>query len=313
MEGLFKILNIISITQRYFKVTFWFQGLRDRLLVWCSYCEVQVQQIESESLAEEVDPLTVLNQLKEELHVLDNARTELRDLGRTLIQQQGSTEVETLLQDYKKTEDQVLLKLAQIQVRMAQKEQETLNASSIAITAPQSLSDSGMYSLFERELSSRQGTSSVNSQPEAVRVRASTPEKHSSQFLDSAPPTPPVSPLKESPEPSQQQQQHRSYADVTKTPPRSIEPAVRTPPPPVSIKSDAHRHLELALAEWRQRLARLDHLIKTSSTSEPSVEAANEIVSVPLNCFNLINLAIFSFLFAINRPLWCLRVGHLTI
>ena len=65
--------------------------------------KVQVHQIENESLAEdEVDPLTLLNQLKEELHMLDNAQTELRDRGRMPIQQQ----------DYKKTEDQVLLKLA---------------------------------------------------------------------------------------------------------------------------------------------------------------------------------------------------------
>jgi hypothetical protein len=34
----------------------------------------------------------------------------------------------------------------------------------------------------------------------------------------------------------------------------------------------------LALDEWRQRLARLDHLIKTSISTEPSTDAANEIV-----------------------------------
>jgi len=264
--------------------------LRDRLLVWCSYCEVQVQQVENESLPEEVDPSTLLDQLKEELHVLDSARTELRELGKALIP--GSSEVQSLFQDYMKIEDEVLLKLAQMQVRMAQREPDrqisdeafvssastTTTAEVVAatVTAPQSLSDSGMYSFFERESSSRQGASSADSQPE-IRARASTPESHAS-MLSSAPPTPPVSPVKGEDSSSPQQ---RTYADVTKSPPK-IEPSVRSPPPPVSIKSDTHRHLELALTEWRQRLARLDHLIKTSASSEPSTDAANEIVSFTL-------------------------------
>jgi len=179
-----------------------------------------------------------------------------------------------------------------MQVRMAQREPDrqisdeafvssastTTTAEVVAatVTAPQSLSDSGMYSFFERESSSRQGASSADSQPE-VRARASTPESHAS-MLSSAPPTPPVSPVKGEDSSSPQQ---RTYADVTKSPPK-IEPSVRSPPPPVSIKSDTHRHLELALTEWRQRLARLDHLIKTSASSEPSTDAANEIVSFTL-------------------------------
>jgi hypothetical protein len=69
----------------------------------------------------------------------------------------------------------------------------------------------------------------------------------------------------------------RTYADVAKTAVIS-SPSQRSTPPPVSVKSDQQRHLELALDEWRQRLARPDHSIKTSISTEPSTDAANEIV-----------------------------------
>jgi hypothetical protein len=69
----------------------------------------------------------------------------------------------------------------------------------------------------------------------------------------------------------------RTYAYVAKTAVVS-SPYQRSTPPPFSVKSDTQRHLELALDEWRQILARLDHSMKTSISTEPSTDAANEMV-----------------------------------
>lgn len=278
--------------------------MRDRLLVWCSHCEVQLQQIENNSLPEESSPADVVIQLKEELDTLENAREELRELGRSLVLQ-GAAGIESELEMYLATEDAVLLRLAQMQVRLAQKEQDRLDVPISPAIETVSMSDSGVFSYADRE--SMQGASEqlpvsdaasrpqpachpkegpalseqkitedpIASQPSIALsrpVHESTPPKSSQQQVP--PPCPPRREVEETALGARQ----RTYADVAKSPSKSGSPVRSPPPPPVSIKSDTQRHLELALQEWRQRLARLDHMIKTSNLSEPSVDAANEIV-----------------------------------
>lgn len=212
------------------------QGLRDRLLVWCSHCEVQLQQIESDAVG--TDPWDVLKKLNEELDLLDENRTEIRDLARSLIEN-GVDEMRASLEEYLNVEDGVLSKLSQAQIRLAQRELD--RQSSVRQLGQASLTDSGVFS-YEK-------------------------------LATGSPFVPPV-------RQSETGARARSYADVAKSPARESPPSsVRsTPPPPVSVKSDTQRHLELALDEWRQRLVRLDRLIKATAGSEPSADVANNIV-----------------------------------
>jgi hypothetical protein len=304
------------------------QGLRDRLLVWCSHCEVQIQQLESNALSGESDPAEVLRQLAEDLQVLENARAEIRELGRALVKQ-GTADMRSQLDDYLQTEDVVLLKMAQMQVRLAEKEQERQMPTVMADAGAQnvSMSDSGIYSYpldndaQQRSVATAFDDSAISlSVPDALNVSVSdrTTASPKVQSLSKATPprpaedpdvaatrtatspsrvslartveeprlaaartstsplkVPPSRPIEETCEEATGAKQ-RTYADVAKTAVTSS--TQRSTPPPVSIKSDTQRHLELALEEWRQRLARLDHLIKTSISTEPSTDAANEIV-----------------------------------
>jgi hypothetical protein len=63
------------------------QALCDRLLVWFSHREVQLQQAENVSSDLEA-PWEILNLLHEELEQLECPRNEIRDLARNLIDQQ---------------------------------------------------------------------------------------------------------------------------------------------------------------------------------------------------------------------------------
>lgn len=299
------------------------QGLRDRLLVWCSHCEVQIQQLESNALSGESDPVEVLRQLAEDLQVLENARAEIRELGRTLVKQ-GTADMQSQLNDYLQTEDVVLLKMAQMQVRLAEREQERQMSTVMADAGAQnvSMSDSGIYSYPldndapQRSVATAFDDSAISlSVPDARNVSVSVgitaspsratpprlaedprlaatrtatslsrvsltrpveePRLAASRNSTSPSKVPPSRPIEETCEEATGAKQ-RTYADVAKTAVTSS--TQRATPPPVSIKSDTQRHLELALEEWRQRLARLDHLIKTSISTEPSTDAANEIV-----------------------------------
>lgn len=278
-------------------------------MVWCSHCEVQVQQIENDTISGETDPVDMLNRLNEDLQVLSNARDEIRELGRALIRQ-GTADMQPQLDEYLKTEDDVLLKLAQMQVRIAQKDQERQNTADTSALSTAvgnvSLSDSGIYS-YALEPESMQGvvTSFANNQsavsfapPTLTLARSSVPERTSSKTEMAVPPSRPV----EVTIPAATGAKPRTYADVAKTP--AMLSPTRTPPPPVSIKSDTQRHLELALDEWRQRLARLDHLIKTSISTEPSPDAANEIVgttqSADMSNLNSYEMFVFVFLLGSN-------------
>lgn len=249
--------------------------MRDRLLVWCSHCEVQVEQLENDASTGEVDREEIVNRLKDDLQALDNARSEIRELGRSLIAQ-GTADIQPQLNDYLQIEDDVLLKLAQMQVRLAQRDQERqLNAmDSLSIprssAANISLSDSGMYS-YALEPDAVQGSMPMAGDDIAQSV-AVTP-KRPSQLIPTELTFLPPKPVEETTGAKQ-----RTYADVAKTPVMSSP--VRSNPPLVSIKTDSERHLELALDEWRQRLARLDHLIKTTIGNEPSPDAANAIVNI---------------------------------
>ena len=221
--------------------------------MWSSHCEVELQRLENNALPEDATPLDVLSHLKEELDGLESARAEIRDLGRALVQQRVP-DVQQQLDDYLKIEDEVLLRLAQMQVRYAQKEQDRLLRNVLSPTVETvSISDSGVYSYTEREAS-----------------------LGSAARLEKTPPPPPPAPPRSSPEATGAKS--RTYADVAKSPSKAGSPVRSPPPPPVSVKSDTQRQLELALTEWRQRLARLDHLIKTSNLDDAPVDAANDIV-----------------------------------
>lgn len=275
---------------------------------------MQVQQIESDVNSGEIDPIETLNQLKEELHVLENARDEIRELGRALIKQ-GTADMQPQLEEYLQIEDDVLLKLAQIQVRLAQKDQDrqtTVDTSAaVATVGNVSMSDSGIYS-YALEPEAIQGAASLAGNETLPGLAAPAPSMTRSSVsvgTSTHPQTvvPPTKPIEQS-IPVATGAKQRTYADVTKTP---VMPSPsRATPPPVSIKSDTQRHLELALDEWRQRLARLDHLIKTSIGNQPSPNAANEIVkhsirSIRLNTFKI--RAIFSLI--IFRLGWWPPVG----
>lgn len=239
----------------------------------------------------ETDPVVTLNQLKEELHVLENARDEIRELGRALIKQ-GTADMQPQLDEYLQIEDDVLLKLAQIQVRLAQKDQDRQTAvdTSVAVAAVGnvSMSDSGIYS-YALEPEAIQGAASLagnETLPSLASPAPSLTRSSVSVGISTHPQmvVPPTKPIEQS-IPVSTGAKQRTYADVTKSP--AMPSPTRATPPPVSIKSDTQRHLELALDEWRQRLARLDHLIKTSIGNQPSPNAANEIVNIPLQSIDL--------------------------
>lgn len=217
------------------------------MLVWCSHCEVQLQQMDGGSLSAESDPWDVLKTLKDELDLLESNRTEIRELGRSLVSQ-GVDEMADNLAEYLRIEDGVLLKLAQMQVKLAQKELDRQNT--VQPLGHASLTDSGIFSYDHKTRSSKQSS------------------------------TPPPPSLRPADSETDLGARRRTYADVTKTPVKgSPSSSVRsTPPPPVSVKSDSQRHLELAIDEWRQRLVRLDRLIKATAGSEPSADVANNIV-----------------------------------
>jgi hypothetical protein len=224
--------------------------------------------------------------------------------------------------------------MAQMQVRLAQKEQDKQQSSAVAASIISgaeniSLSESGIYS-YQTEKEALQGAvssffddsanslSAPDGRKTSVSVetaRAASPSKVPSckpiqethslsvETVRAASPfkvpwTKPIqetlsfsvetartaSPSKVPPSKSIEETQvaatgvkQRTYADVAKTAVVS-SPYQRSTPPPVSVKSDTQRHLELALDEWRQILARLDHSMKTSISTEPSTDAANEMV-----------------------------------
>ncbi len=229
--------------------------------------------MESNALCGETDPTEALNSLKEELQVLENARTEIRELGKALIKQ-GTADMQPQLDEYLQIEDDVLLRLAQMQVRLAQKEQDR-QANSSLVAENISMSDSGVYS-YALEPEATQGLASVVTDENAILLPVPTQRIATvSVGTSTKQQVPPAKPVDEPPVTATGAKQ-RTYADVTKTPTMPSSPSRLTPT--VSIKSDTQRHLELALDEWRQRLARLDHLIKTTIGTEPSPDAANEIV-----------------------------------
>ena len=267
---------------------------------------MQVQQLENDLSSEECDPLETLNQLQEELHVLENARAEIRELGRNLVQQ-GTSDMEVQLNDYIQNEDEVLLKLAQMQVRLAQREQDRQKTAEALANATQniSMSDSGVYS-YAVEPDGIQKSASILEEsaistviPEIKEIPSETPRRSSTSVGTTVKPE--TAPTSERLAPIATKQ--RTYADAAKIEmtPRTSSPIKGTSPPLVTVKSDTQRHLELALDEWRQRLARLDHLIKTSISTEPSPEAANEIVSFFLLICWFINHLKYS---RTSRPEW---------
>merc|ERR1740128_684961 len=98
-----------------------YQGLRDRLLVWYSHCEVQMQQIENGTTTE---PLQMLNQLQEEIHNLDGMRAEIFHMGQALVQQ-GTSDIQPDLDDFLRVENVTMLKLAQMRISFAQQPPES--------------------------------------------------------------------------------------------------------------------------------------------------------------------------------------------
>ena len=97
----------------------YFQGLRDRLLVWFSHCEVLMRQIEDDALATTTQTLQKLNRLQEELDDLNSLRTEIFQLGQTLAQQ-GTTDIKQDLDEYLQVENATMFKLAQLRMSFTQ-------------------------------------------------------------------------------------------------------------------------------------------------------------------------------------------------
>ena len=104
-----------------------YQGLRDRLLVWYSHCEVQMQQIENGTTTE---PLQMLNQLQEEIHNLDGMRAEIFHVGQALVQQ-GTCDIQPDLDDYLRVENETMLKLAQMRISFAQQPPESTSTPAL--------------------------------------------------------------------------------------------------------------------------------------------------------------------------------------
>ena len=238
--------------------------------------------MESDAVCGETDPTETLNLLKEELQFLENARAEIRELGKALVKQ-GTTDMQPQLDEYLQIEDDVLLRLAQMQVRLAQKDQDHRANASAGLGAENiSMSDSGVYS-YALEPEANQGLALIVTDENATSLPLPAPRTSTvSVGTSTKPKAPPAKPVEEVPVVATGAKQ-RTYADVTKTP--SVPSSPTRTIPTVSIKSDTQRHLELALDEWRQRLARLDHLIKTTVGTEPSPDAANEIV---INFFTIL-------------------------
>ena len=136
------------------------QALRDRLLVWFSHCEVQLQQAENVSSDLEA-PWEILNLLQEELEQLECPRNEIRDMARNLIDQQKSSDMQRHLDDYIRVETDIMLKLAQMRLQTARKQQDILKAQQELDIPPETpplvagegfnITDSGVFSFAERD------------------------------------------------------------------------------------------------------------------------------------------------------------------
>ena len=145
------------------------------------------------------------------------------------------------------------------------------------------ISDSGVFSFsVDRDVSYGSGTTSTTVRSESFTSssvpKSSDPVDEAKVLPVAGAPfsfAPPVRPSRSTDHSdSDGGARRRTYADVTKSPVRKV-----TPVPPVSIKSDAQRNLELALEEWKQRLARLSSLLNGSAPEEFSSDLANDIVN----------------------------------
>ena len=214
---------------------------------------------------------------------MEGSRTETRQLGRNLIHQ-GMTGLQEDLDKYLEIENETMLKLARMQIQIAQKEEQKAVFTPPAAEVS-NMSDSGVFSFVEREAPQKPKSESLSSVHETVQQQQDvlTRSQPGSTFC-MAPPRQLTAARSEDIGGARQ----RTYADVAKTPAKSV-----ILPPPVVLKSDTQRHLELALEEWRQRLSRLDSLINEYASTEHSTDPANEIVSqfvclhLPVQCDSL--------------------------
>lgn len=92
--------------------------------MWYSHCEVQMEQIEKDSSRMTTEPFQALNKLQDELHDLAGLRTEIFQLGQTLIQQ-GTTDIQQDFDEYLRIENETMLKLAQMRISFAQQPEPT--------------------------------------------------------------------------------------------------------------------------------------------------------------------------------------------
>jgi len=254
---------------------------------------VQLQQSANTSDCD--DAWNILEQLQEQLNQLEGPRSEIRDLGRT-VTSQGAEDIEQELDVYVQEEAEILLKLAQMRLRTARQHEEvtrdqlgtdlrsTTPPPTTAMAEGVSISDSGVFSFAEREA---QSTGSANERlvtSTPIKADARIPASPSRQRSASpqataasssmtsvptrppAPPGPPTRGLDSTASPTR-----RTYAEVARSPVRQLHPPV------ASTRSDTQRQLELAKDEWKERLARLDKLVQ--STSKDNVDP-NEIVSL---------------------------------
>ena len=313
----------LQTTRDYLSSVHHWQGLRDRLLVWFAHCEVQLQHVGNCSGADLPAAWQILNRLQEELESLENARADVRHLARPLIAgDQRLADIRAEFDDYLQTETDVLVKLAQTRLHAARREQEMVQAETNLNVASSSLSssssadeavamaDSGVYSFAERD-DSAVGIQMAGPPPPPMAddaemitstplLNAAAPVEWPAQFCSAAAASPTISvtapPPAPAPEPlptlpavceqySAADSRQRTYAEVAKLTPKS--PGAPSPRPVASVKSDTQRQLELAVEEWRQRLARLERAIQTSgseSTAGADADAnadANDLVSRP--------------------------------
>jgi len=70
------------------------------------------------------EPFQALNKLQDELHDLAGLRTEIFQLGQTLIQQ-GTTDIQQDFDEYLRIENETMLKLAQMRISFAQQPEPT--------------------------------------------------------------------------------------------------------------------------------------------------------------------------------------------
>ena len=272
-----------------------FQALRDRLLLWFSHCEMEMTKLQSETIGLE-ESLGILDVLHEELEEMDSPRGEIRDLGRSLVEQ-GALDLQSLLDCYLIQEKEILLKLASLRVISSQKQQLHLQKlqQPVIDTPPceelLSVADSGVCTYADCDTNQRDSPVILvkrNIEEQQV-METKLPETETSHQEERTcvvstispilPPSFATIPVVEAVSESLQTvDQRRTYADVARTPAQILVNKELGKSSGVSVKSDAERQLELALGEWKQRLSRLDDMVITSEPSEVTADP-NDIVS----------------------------------